>query len=187
MRSVIIGYPGSQKIVKASKYLVAKYLPMFEPIYLNYKGPIDGWAEYLVGFLRYFQDEHIVFALDDYLISGDVDEAVFSAAIDALNHTNVVAAKLCYSTSEENEEYPVTTQYTIWDTRSLMEILSQVRNPWEFEIAGSARHKRTQAEIVFKPCIPYFTNSALSGRWEGVRLDGLKEEDIKYLKDHGLI
>lgn len=182
MKLILVGYLGSQHIVKASKYLVGKYLPMFEPILLNYVGPIDGWASYVAGFLKYFQEEHIAFALDDYLISGDVDASRFSAAVDALSGINVVAVKLCYSSAAEHEEYPVTTQYCLWDRKCLIELLDKVKTPWEFELAGSARHKRTQAEIMHKPCIPYNTSSALSGRWEGAKLDGLNQQDQFYVK-----
>ena len=66
---ILVGYPGSQIIVPASKYLTKKYLPEFEITYLNYKGGINGWADYVVGFLKYLQDEYILFALDDYLVA----------------------------------------------------------------------------------------------------------------------
>lgn len=187
MKLILVGHPASQKIVKASKHLVGKYLPMFEPIYLNYEGRIENWTDYLLGFLKYFNDKHIVFSLDDYLISGEIDEAVFSAAISSFGDDNVVSVKLCQSTAKEHEEYPVTTQYTIWDREYLISLLAITTNPWDFEIRGSKFSKSLGGEILHKPCIPYFTNSSLSSRWEGVRTDGLKEEDLKYLKDHALI
>lgn len=180
MKIILVGHPGSQQIVPVSKYLTSKYLPMFEPTFLNYVGDITGWAAYVAGFLKYFQDENIAFALDDYLISGDVDESILTAAVAALHQTDVVGVKLCHSTSEEHEEYPVTTQYTIWDRLCLIELLSKVKTPWEFELDGSARHKRTQAKVLHMPCIPYNTSSALSGRWEGVSLAGLNQQDHFY-------
>jgi hypothetical protein len=33
----------------------------------------------------------------------------------------------------------------------------------------------------------YFANSAISARWEGVCLKGLKQEDIDYIKQNDLI
>jgi hypothetical protein len=183
MKVILIGYTGSQCIVPASKYLTNKYLPDFCKIYLNYKGEINGWAIYLAGFLEYLPDEDIVFALDDYLIANEIDLVKFADALCEVGG-DVVCAKLCQSTPDEHDEYPVTTQYTIWNREYLIELLGKVNTPWEFEIKGSAIFKQGNKKVLHRPCLEYFTNSSISGRWEGVRLDGLKDEDIKYIKEN---
>lgn len=185
MKVILVGYPGSQKIVAASKYLVKKYLPSdeFDIIYLNYKGGVNGWGMYVAGFLQYLTDEHVIFALDDYLVSGPLDRKNYEfAKVDTKG--DAVCSKLCYCTSEENLEYPVTTQYTLWNREYLISLLYKTHTPWRFEIEGSKMFDKT---CLHRPCIPYYTNSCLSARWEGVRLEGLKEEDIKAIKEHGLI
>lgn len=186
MKIVLVGYPGSQCIVAASKYLTEKYLPGFDITYLNYKGPIEGWADYVAIFLEYLTDEKIIFALDDYLVSGPIDNKIYKEAIDGIGGA-LINAKLCECSEEEQEEYPCTTQYTIWDKEFLIKVLMSVSTPWQFEIDGSKFLKSLGAQTILRPCIPYFTNSSLSNRWEGIRLDKLKEEDIKYLKENGLI
>lgn len=196
MKVILIGYPGSQCIVPASKYLTNKYLiennnwlPAFDITYLNYKGYINGWAKYVAGFLEYLTDDYVIFALDDYLVAGDIDMAVLNKALEELGG-DVVCIKLCQSTPEEHKEYPVTTQYTIWNREYLMWLLRifQINTPWEFEIVGSRIFANQDTKIcLHRPCMEYFTNSSISGRWEGVRLDGLKEEDINYIKSNGLI
>lgn len=177
MKVILIGYPGSQCIVKASKYLTNKYLPStFDVIYLNYKGEIGGWSKYVVGFLEYLTDDKVIFALDDYLLADYIDIFKYSIAESKLKG-DIVSVKLCQSTPEEHEEYPVTTQYTIWNRESLISILSRVKTPWEFEIDGSAYFKAAGLKTLHIPCMNYFANSSISSRWEGIRLDGLNNDD----------
>ena len=183
---MLVGYPGSQKIVPASKYLTEKYLPEFDTIYLNYKGPIDGWANYVAEFLKYLTDKTVIFALDDYLVAGGLDKRQFEKAQIDIGG-DVVCVKLCECTTQEQEEYPITTQYCLWDREFLIWMLTCVQTPWQFEIGGSQIFKGgspfTQGKrSIVRTCIPYFTNSSLSSRWEGVRFDGLTEEDIAQIK-----
>jgi len=180
----LVGYPGSQKIVKASKYLTNKYLPDYmQTSYINYKGDINKWAAYLSGWLDCLTTEYIVFALDDYLLAAAPDEKKLNQAMSEIGG-DVVCIKLCHSTEQEHEEYPVTTQYTLWSREYLIELLSKVNTPWEFEIKGSRLFDK---KVLHRPCLDYFTNSSISARWEGVRLDGLNEKDIKFIKENNLI
>jgi len=180
---VLVGHPGSQKIVPASKYLTEKYLSGFNIIYLNYKGGINGWGAYIADFLRYLTDEKVIMALDDYLVSEPIDMQQFNWAQEDIKG-DWVCAKLCHCTQEENSEYPVTTQYSLWDKEYLINLLLKTYTPWRFEIEGS---KMFDKIFTHRPCIKYFTNSCLSSRWDGVRLEGLKEEDLNYIKKNGLI
>lgn len=191
---VLIGYPGSQKIVKASRWLTGKYLKPMCVIYLNYVNEIGGWARYVSAFLSFLQDEHIIFALDDYLIADDYDKVGLFDAMVEINKEDVACVKLCKSTPQEHFEYPITTQYCIWKREYLISLLRRpgIETPWEFEITGSKIFKMESRmsyakKVVHIPCLKYFTNSSISARWEGVRLDGLKEEDIKELKQLGYV
>ena len=173
---ILVGHPGSQKIVKASRYLVEKYLTGFEAIYINHIGDIKDWSTFVGGFLMTLEDEKIIFALDDYLISGPLDREIYN---DLLNRMTF-CAKLCHAREDENQEYPITTQYCIWNRKALIDLLSKVNTPWEFEglkVDG----------VIFGNALPYYTNSCLSNRWEGVRLDGLNDEDINYLKQNNYV
>ena len=186
MKLILVGHPLSQRIVPASKYLTKKYLPMFDIIYLNYKGGINGWGTYVAGFLQYLTDEKIILGLDDYLVSGPIDEKIYQEASDGIGGA-LINAKLCECSEQEQEEYPCTTQYTIWDREFLVWLLMRISTPWEFEIEGSKILKSRGAQTMSMPCIPYFTNSSLSSRWEGIELEGLKKEDIKELKENNLL
>lgn len=175
MKVILVGYPGSQKIRKASKFLTKKYLPAFKVIYIEHIGKIEDWSKFLIDYLSKINDEHIIFALDDYLVANYMDMGKFLS----IRAEDVACTKLCWATSDENESYPVTTQYTLWDRRYLIELLKEIKTPWEFELKGSEIFKKNKKRAKFVPCLKYYTNSSLSSRWEGVRLNGLNEEDIK--------
>jgi len=188
VKVILIGYPGSRCIVPASKYLASKYLPeWFDCFYLNHVGSVREWSNYICNFLLYLEDKYIIFSLDDYLISNKINEIDFVNAWDEMHEDSVVCVKLCYSTEQEHEEYPVTTQYCIWNREFLIWLLAQVSNPWEFEIHGSMIFRASGKKVIHRPCLEYFTNSSISSRWEGVRLDGLKKEDIDFIKKNNLI
>jgi hypothetical protein len=178
MKVFLVGYPGSQIIVPASRYLTTKYLPAyFKVTYLNYKGPIKEWASSLVTFLSFLTDEKIIFALDDYLLAAPIDLGKYGDA-EAEVKGDVVCVKLCKCNEKDQKEYPVTTQYCIWNREYLIDLLKEVTTPWEFEIKGSKIFGKTS---IVRECLDYFTNSSLSSRWKGVRLDGLNMEDINIL------
>lgn len=183
MKIILIGYPGSQCIVKTSKYLTNKYLSGFDVTYLNYKGGINGWSKYLTDYLSTITDENIIFALDDYLVADYINMDRYNYAISKMGG-DIVCVKLCKSTLQEHEEYPVTTQYTIWNRLYLINLLNQINTPWEFEIQGSRLFNKT---VLLVTCIDYFCNSSISGRWDGIRLEGLKKEDIDYIHKNKLI
>lgn len=186
MKVVLVGHPGSQSIVPASKYLTEKYLPRFEVEYLNYEGAIKGWSDFVRSHIEQIDDEFIIFALDDYLLSSPLSLS-FDFALQYFKDSDVVCVKLCPNTSDEHEEYPVTTQYTIWRKDSLVWLLKQTTDPWNFEMGGSAIFKGAGKRSVLFPCLTYPTHSALSSRWSGVRLDGVNPADIEYLTTNNLL
>lgn len=195
MKVILVGCPHSQRIVPASKYLTAKYLPAyFKTIYLNYGGEINGWSNWVADYLEKLNDEKIIFALDDYLIADTLLKFNYESAWAILelnkrgeDYRNTPCVKLCESTVQEHIEYPVTTQYTLWNREYLISLLRKVSTPWDFEIKGSVIFQLEGKQSIQRPCLNYFTNSSISSRWEGVRLDGLKEEDLDFIKANHLI
>jgi hypothetical protein len=178
MRVILIGHPGSQHIVEASKYLTSKYLPNFLISYLNYTGEISGWSNFVADHLETLDDEKVIFALDDYFISGSNLEELEKA----MNEGSCV--KLCETTVQEHMEYPVTTQYTVWDRKLLISILRRTNSPWDFELNGG---KYVGITSTVHTCIYYDVHTALSARWEGIHVNGLSYEDINYLINHKLL
>lgn len=183
LKIILIGSPNSDPVAKASRYLTSKYLPEFDITYLCYGDNVGGWSDYLLQQLCMMEDENIIFSLDDYLISAPIDMDRFNAALAKMGG-DVVLIKLCESTPEEHEEYPVTTQYCIWNREYLMSILSRTNSPWNFERTGSIEFRKDGHITLLETCIHYHCNSSLSGRWEGIRLDGLNDEDRNYIIEH---
>src|SRR5215831_11304691 len=109
----LIGSHRSTIIVPASKFLVSKYLPYFDVTYLCYIGDapdVYGWSAYLKSIFEEVPDEFVIFSLDDYLINAPIDMEVFYEALKAMQEDDMIGVtKLCESTPEEHEEYPVTT------------------------------------------------------------------------------
>lgn len=190
MKVILVGYPGSQKIVKASKFLIDKYLPSyFDVQFFNYGGPKEGWSEYVWDIMRGIADNRVIFALDDYLLADHINMATYRRAEwMSLEDEDFACCKLCKCTAQEQEEYPVTTQYSIWNKEILMSLLNKVNTPWEFEMQGSQILKSWPTlKALLHPCLDYFTNSSISARWSGINLEGLKSEDIKILTTRGYI
>lgn len=180
MKCILVGYPGSLKIKKATEYLNNKYLP-FNYRHLVYEGELDGWGEYIANYLRIFEDEYILFALDDYLLGKPLDQRIFDTLLALMDKDHPVA-KLCVCTPQENEEYPITTQYSIWNREYLISLLDRTTSPWDFEITGSRLFKQEGKKLLWGPALSYYTNSSLSNRWQGIKLAGLKDGDIKVVK-----
>lgn len=186
MKLILVGYPGSQKIVPATRYLVEKYMPYskgFDVEFLNYTGPIEGWSEFVADHLSKIGDEMVIFALDDYLLSDYVHMGKYLDASLSFQDPEVVCVKLFDATPEEHDEYPVTTQYTIWRREFLVWLLRQIKTPWEFELAGSRIFEQTGKKCLMSPCIKYPTHSCLSKTWEGIRFDGVNPEDLEHIKE----
>lgn len=182
MKCILVGHPQSQHIVQASSYLAHKYLGNnFDIQFLNYEGEKAGWSKFCADYLRTCNDTYVVFALDDYLLCSPVDLKVFQEALEQFDE-HVICVKIHRSTPQEHEEYPVTTQYTIWNRTYLIALLDQTTDPWNFETKGSEILKASgQKSIHGYIALEYFTSSALSRRWEGIKWNGLKQEDREYI------
>lgn len=190
MKIILVGHPGSQYILEASKYLAEKYLPGFELVYLNHTGPKEEWSKFVIEYLKTIDDKLVIFALDDYLISDSFETSLYETALRIFeDQKNVSNVKLCKTTYQEHQEYPVTTQYTIWKRKHLIDLLGHTTDPWNFEIHGSKvfRTKDLNAVCFAKPIIKYSVFSCLSSRWQGIRWDGVKQEDLDYIQNNNLI
>lgn len=176
MKVILMGYPGSQSIRKASVYLTKKYLKGLSVKYINYRYNLGGWSECVIANLKLLEDKYVILGLDDYLLNKPIDMEMVRALLIEMDSTKV-CAKLCNCTDAENESYPVTTQYSIWDREYLISLLARTNTPWDFELTGSRLFKEDGKQLLYRPALNYYTNSALSKRWNGVKLDGLNEQD----------
>lgn len=182
---ILVGHPGSQFLVPASKYLVNKYLKDFEPHYINWTGDISGWSKFVGSYIANLKDEKVILTLDDYLVNGFHKQQYED--LKSFVKDDVVCAKLHDTNATEHADYPVTTQYTIWNREFLLDLLDLTTHPWNFEIHGSEIFKKFKVKSVFgNPAILYNTSSALSNRWKGVDWKGVKPIDLEQILNNKL-
>ena len=185
MKVLLIGHPGSRQIVRASEYLINKYMPGFEFLFIEYTGEIGGWSKFVASFLNDIKDDLVILALDDYFLNAKINLDVYKKAIECMSGN--VCVKLCDNTTEEFMEYPVTTQFSLWRRDFLIWVLGQTSTPWDFEISGSKIFKSSKKQVLLMPCLSYSTLSVLSSRWSGANLSGLSEEDVDFLRAEQMV
>jgi len=189
MKIILVGHPGSQKIVPITKHLIKKYLPNgYEVIFLSYDGEIGGWSLFCRKYLETLEDEGVIFGLDDYLISEPICSGL------AFNK-DWNCHKLCACPDDGwQTEWTCTTQWSVWERDVLIDILRKTSTPWDFEINGTKLfNDRGYNCYGFKdPAIQYADESSLSNRHPGkINVRGLCDEDIqevlKYYDEDDLI
>ena len=226
MKVILAGHEGSKQILSASSYLLAKYLKGdFDVYFLNYgkfsgylsigkyvsldeiqQGGNSAWSKYMADYLKTLTDEFIVFALDDYLLSGHINDSIYQTLVKKMiDDDSVVCARLCTSSFykdyeritfgyglivlTKDAEYSCTTQYCIWRREFLIELLGKVDTPWHFEIHGSWYLNESGKKVIGSklPAMQYPDCSALSSKWPGVRVIGNKGEDLNELLEAGYL
>lgn len=226
MKVILSGHEGSKQILSASSYLLAKYLKDdFDVYFLNYgkfdghlsmgkyisldetqEGGVHSWSWYIADYLKTLTDEFIIFALDDYLLSGEINIDIYKELLQTIRpDKDKVCARLCTSDFyqevyrqyfgngliilNKGAEYSCTTQYCIWRREFLIELLGKVNTPWEFEIVGSRNLNESGKKVIGSiiPAMQYPDCSALSSKWPGVRIAGNKVEDVKVLIEAGYL
>lgn len=226
MNIVLAGHEGSKKILAASSALIDKYVPQeFDIHFLNF-GAYDGtlirgeyvqldtvqqggasqWSAYIARYLESLPDKFIVFALDDYLMSGEVNLAIYHHILNHMENRKVICGRLCGSSFypagqrrmlckdvfalKHTVEYSATTQYCIWRRKELIELLKATTDPWDFEINGSKMLNQSKYKVVATedPAFHYPESSSLSTRWgEKIKMVENKTKDIKWLVSAGYI
>lgn len=112
MKIILVGYPGSKKIIPISSYLLSKYTQNYFDIhFLNYGGydndifgceyielskyqkKVGDWGKDILKYLKKLNDKFIIFSLDDYLISTWVDikffDQFFHSTIKNIDFLNI--------------------------------------------------------------------------------------------------
>lgn len=118
MIAVLAGYEGSKKVISASSWLLAKYLPAWIDVRFVNFGAFDGalyrgryesidevqrggsnaWGKYLSEYFGKIDDEFVIFGLDDYLLSGNFYEDVFADLLARMvKDPSIVCGRLCQS------------------------------------------------------------------------------------------
>lgn len=178
------------------------------------KGGSNSWSKYIIEYLSSLKDEFIIFSLDDYLLGKHLDVSEFNTILDEMKNDPLIgSSKLGISPTYRTNDYDTysgnlfllkktagysaTTQYNIWDRKFLIEVLSQISSPWQFEGEGSSYiSNQTDRKVIGSLNMPlrYPEPSSLSSRHPGqVNVFGNRISDIEkcislgYLNEQDLI
>lgn len=223
---VLAGHEGSKRILSASSYLIWSALPKgFSVKFLNFgeftgklftgefvsldreqEGGAWAWSRYISRYLNSIPGDFVIFGLDDYLLSGTLDQDVYEKIYRAMvKDPEIVCGRLCQSDFYRPDqiftrkdgllelkgepEYSCTTQWAIWRRSALIEVLAEVKDPWSFEIAGSVYMNASGLRVIGSktPALVYPDESCLSSKWSGVRVRGNPPGDVEQLVAGGYL
>ncbi len=163
-------------------------------------GGSGAWSMYLMDYIKTLTDKYVILGLDDYFIDapmniesykellGQMDDGYICARLSS-NKEFVYKHKFGDHVQIASDKYTCTAQYCIWDREKLLEILKDVRTPWEFEVWGTEIMNRLKYYTIgsLTPPLQYPDHSVLSNKWVGCNTLGNSEENIKELKQRGYI
>jgi hypothetical protein len=195
------------RFLNYGKYTGKLFCGRYEQLAPEQVNGAKDWAKDISAYLAKLEDEFIIFGLDDYLISAPLNIINYCLMLDLIEESKrIVCARLCisnfYKVNEYSQydddviiltelaQYSATTQYCIWRRDFLIELLSKVNTPWEFEIEGSKYLNQSGKKVIglgVNPPMVYPDCSALSSKWQGVRLCDNPKEDVEELVGAGLL
>ena len=104
---------------------------------------------------------------------------------------NIHDYRLPYYKYDQNMQYRVSCQISVWRTSYLMKFLSQNWSIWDFEVQGSKMSNNDGVEVIATKehyALRWIEESALSARHPGrVNLLGMRISDVYELIDNGII
>ena len=164
-------------------------------------GGIKSWSKYNAKYFSTLDDEFIIFSLDDFLLTKSLNMELFNSLFDKLKENKMIGiAQLGIGSNIHqkkydlitdkifnlgpNANYSVTTQWSIWRRKVLIDVLNHTNDPWDFELNGSVYfNKKNYIAIGSVPAaLPYPDWSSLSNKnKDKISILGNKESDIKNL------
>lgn len=168
---------------------------------------IDDWAKDIYSIIKNDSNEHLIFMLDDMPPLDYINETILNLLIEkCCEDKNIVRCALCvdlqflpcfivensenYSIIEQNQnsEYRITTQPSIWKKDYLLAVLNKSTNPWQFETAHPSKDGKRIIGTRGKYACCCMGETMLSGRYPNkFNVLGLKLTDIKWLVDIGML
>lgn len=125
--------------------------------------------------------DYVLLLLDDYFVTGQVDETAFDAIVDAMRNNDVNYCKLiglprCFKKDKrihgayrikQSTHYGISLQPSIWRKQSLIEALSLTKggSPWQVEAAFSSYQAHHYGSCVtFNRNFLHIKNGLLRGK-----------------------
>ena len=201
MKWLIITCNKTKHILPAYMHQFNKYVPtdIFEPIVIDLEDmPVGEWTRNVLSKIDNIIELHekAIFSLDDYLITDKFNLEYFNhiSRIVKFNRFELgftatragVQTKLGYNMYRYTDSYRASCQISAWDVGSLYGSLldGKGKSPWMWENEGKVDGIVIGGKVT---TLKYIEHSALSQKWEGINLDGMKEDDVDDLVSLGLI
>lgn len=195
MKTIIITSIVGKKIRPIQEWLFNKYAKRLKPHWIDLEGRhIEKWCANVAKGIRELHTDGItLFLLDDHLLFDYVLPSIPKVPPNGLDrlelgkvwsHQKDAYDMGDYLEYKKSTLYSVSTQPSLWRTKSLLKVLDDVdSNPWVFETKG-----RCKASVVKKPAMRFIAESAISKRRPGkVNINGMKESDKNELIELGLL
>ena len=158
------------------------------------------WSKRLMRHLERIDTDYIIMILDDFFITGPVDEKKIEQCIQWMDadtqitcfnfhcahyDTNLPCQYDGFLEKPQRSKYKMNCQAALWRRKSLLKDMREHENPWNFENLGSQRswrykdQKFYQADkdvIVIPYCMP--GGAAAHGKWEQNAVELNEKEDL---------
>ena len=171
------------------------------------KGGSSSWSRYLVNYLKSLDDEFVIFSLDDYLQSNYMNWQAYENAYNYMKSDSyIVSCKMSIGPTyrlndfdkiddqiyllRKTAGYSATTQMNLWRRNFLIDILSRISTPWEFELNASPYLSSSSFKVIgsFDVIFNYPEPSSISSRHPNkISVLGNKISDIDKCIDNGYL
>ena len=226
MKVIVATSDKTSHILPAFEFLMDKYCPELSDIYIlgysvfpklgdkyrcislhHEQKSIQDWCGRLHDYIAQFDDEYVIFGLEDLLPVQPIDYEIFNAGYGIMKMNSQIARYElgighCWHvdiTPIENSPfylygkkslYRISTQWAIWRRAYLLEYLKHGWSAWDFEIEGS-RIAATDGRDVMCGNFAHawhWVHSALSGKYpDKVNVMDIKRSDIEEMIALGIL
>lgn len=157
------------------------------------------WSDNMLAALDQVQTQYVLLFLDDYWITKPVNEQRLLETFNVIQNEQLAMVQIAYNDTkfhsgpkhstltnalytDKYARYKASLQLAIWDKEALRALLKPGENPWQFEIAGTARshgYQGTFLHLTTDYPIAYL-NATKQGHVEQFAVDYALQNGIKF-------
>lgn len=168
------------------------------------------WSERLKYTLNHIDTDYILYFLEDFFLLEKVSHDTFLEALDVMRSGDVGYIGLKYQEKREyrkpEDEYDsvrfiekdkvvsvnrINSMTALWNKKWLMDIIRDHETPWEFELYGSERSRRTPEKVLIInnsngacPCVFNYNVDIQYGH--GITCGGWLPKNIELFEEYGI-
>jgi hypothetical protein len=161
------------------KYILSNHSNFSSETFKSIKVGYDqGWSSNLILALEKIKTDYVFILLDDVFISQKVDNSLFEKICKefisnegnylkflTLPKSKVKSNSQYFNTLPTGSLYRSTAVFALWKRKTLLSILINGENAWDFEIQGSIRSDDYDKFFVVKKDFFYFIHSVVRGNF----------------------